>query len=62
MKASCEMESDRQDTELALVRYLTWAIPSLGFIGTVARDRRSPGAGRRSHARQHRAGDGKALE
>lgn len=35
MKASCEMESDRQDTELALVRYLTWAIPSLGFIGTV---------------------------
>ena len=35
MKAGCEMESDRQDTELALVRYLTWAIPSLGFIGTV---------------------------
>lgn len=35
MKASCEMESERQDAELALVRYLTWAIPSLGFIGTV---------------------------
>ena len=35
MKAGCEMESERQDTELALVRYLTWAIPSLGFIGTV---------------------------
>ncbi len=35
MKASCEMESDRLETELALVRYLTWAIPSLGFIGTV---------------------------
>ena len=35
MKAGCEMEADRQDTELALVRYLTWAIPSLGFIGTV---------------------------
>ena len=35
MKAACEMESDRQDAELALVRYLTWAIPSIGFIGTV---------------------------
>ena len=35
MKATCEMESERQDTELSLVRYLTWAIPSLGFIGTV---------------------------
>ena len=35
MKAGCELESERQDTELALVRYLTWAIPSLGFIGTV---------------------------
>ncbi len=35
MKAACEMEAERQDTELALVRYLTWAIPSLGFIGTV---------------------------
>jgi len=35
MKARCEMAAERQDTELALVRYLTWAIPSLGFIGTV---------------------------
>ena len=35
MKAGCELEAERQDTELALVRYLTWAIPSLGFIGTV---------------------------
>ena len=35
MKAGCELEAERQDTELALVRYLTWAIPSIGFIGTV---------------------------
>ena len=35
MKAGCELEAERQDTELSLVRYLTWAIPSLGFIGTV---------------------------
>lgn len=26
---------DRMDSELALVRYIAWAIPSIGFIGTV---------------------------
>ena len=26
---------DRLDSELALVRYVAWAIPSIGFIGTV---------------------------
>lgn len=26
---------DRMDSELALVRYVAWAIPSIGFIGTV---------------------------
>lgn len=26
---------DRLDSELALVRYIAWAIPSIGFIGTV---------------------------
>jgi biopolymer transport protein ExbB/TolQ len=26
---------DRLDSELALVRYVSWAIPSIGFIGTV---------------------------
>ena len=31
----CEAESDRLDSELAMVRYITWAIPSIGFIGTV---------------------------
>lgn len=31
----CEMETDRLDSELALVRYIAWAIPSIGFIGTV---------------------------
>lgn len=26
---------DRMDSELSLVRYIAWAIPSIGFIGTV---------------------------
>ncbi|MEJ2514024.1 MAG: MotA/TolQ/ExbB proton channel family protein [Gammaproteobacteria bacterium] len=28
-------ESDRLDSELAMIRYIAWAIPSIGFIGTV---------------------------
>ena len=31
----CEGESERLDSELSLVRYIAWAIPSIGFIGTV---------------------------
>ena len=31
----CEAESDRLDSELAMIRYIAWAIPSIGFIGTV---------------------------
>ncbi len=35
VKTSCDSESDRLDSELAMVRYIAWAIPSIGFIGTV---------------------------
>lgn len=35
IKEICDTESERLDSELAMVRYLTWAIPSIGFIGTV---------------------------
>ena len=35
VRAVCETESDRLDSELAMVRYIAWAIPSIGFIGTV---------------------------
>jgi biopolymer transport protein ExbB/TolQ len=28
-------EADRLDNELSIVRYIAWAIPSIGFIGTV---------------------------
>ena len=31
----CNTENDRLDSELSMVRYITWAIPSIGFIGTV---------------------------
>jgi biopolymer transport protein ExbB/TolQ len=33
--AVCEAEGDRLDSELSMIRYIAWAIPSLGFIGTV---------------------------
>lgn len=35
VRTACEAESDRLDSELAMVRYIAWAIPSIGFIGTV---------------------------
>ncbi len=35
IKEHCEVESDRLDSELSMVRYIAWAIPSIGFIGTV---------------------------
>lgn len=35
VRAVCETESDRLDSELSMVRYIAWAIPSIGFIGTV---------------------------
>lgn len=35
VRAICESESDRLDSELSMVRYIAWAIPSIGFIGTV---------------------------
>jgi len=31
----CEMESSKLESELSMIRYITWAIPSIGFIGTV---------------------------
>lgn len=31
----CQLEFDRLDSELSMVRYVAWAIPAIGFIGTV---------------------------
>jgi biopolymer transport protein ExbB/TolQ len=33
--AVCDAEQERLDSELSMVRYIAWAIPSIGFIGTV---------------------------
>ncbi|MDG2376457.1 MAG: MotA/TolQ/ExbB proton channel family protein [Woeseiaceae bacterium] len=30
-----ETEADRLESELSMIRYISWAIPSIGFIGTV---------------------------
>jgi biopolymer transport protein ExbB/TolQ len=35
VRSVCEGESERLDSELSMVRYIAWAIPSVGFIGTV---------------------------
>jgi biopolymer transport protein ExbB/TolQ len=31
----CQAEADRLDSELSMLRYIAWAIPAIGFIGTV---------------------------
>ena len=31
----CETEAERLESELSMIRYIVWAIPSIGFIGTV---------------------------
>lgn len=34
-RAVCESEAERLDSELSMVRYTVWAIPAIGFVGTV---------------------------
>ncbi len=31
----CQNEAERLESELSMIRYIAWAIPSIGFIGTV---------------------------
>ena len=33
--AAAEIAADHLDSSLSLVRYISWAIPAIGFIGTV---------------------------
>lgn len=35
VRSLCESEGDRLESELSIIRYIAWAIPSIGFIGTV---------------------------
>ncbi len=32
---ACDSEAERMESELSMIRYIAWAIPSVGFIGTV---------------------------
>jgi biopolymer transport protein ExbB/TolQ len=34
-RAYCATEGERLDSELSMIRYIAWAIPSIGFLGTV---------------------------
>jgi biopolymer transport protein ExbB/TolQ len=33
--AYCASEAERLESDLSMIRFITWAIPSIGFIGTV---------------------------
>ena len=35
IKDICSTEAERLESELTIVRYIAWAIPSIGFLGTV---------------------------
>ncbi|MEQ8408837.1 MAG: MotA/TolQ/ExbB proton channel family protein [Gammaproteobacteria bacterium] len=35
VRSTCDTEAERMETELTIVRYIAWAIPSIGFLGTV---------------------------
>ena len=35
IRETCTSEGERLDSELSMVRYIAWAIPAIGFIGTV---------------------------
>ena len=35
VKGRIDVTADRLDSELSIIRYIAWAIPSIGFIGTV---------------------------
>jgi biopolymer transport protein ExbB/TolQ len=35
VRAYCDAEGERLESELSMIRYIAWAIPSIGFLGTV---------------------------
>ena len=35
MQSVCESEYEHLESELSIIRYIAWAIPSVGFLGTV---------------------------
>ena len=53
-QATCDAESERLDSELSMVRYIAWAIPSIGFIGTVRGIGEGSGPGTQGGRGRHR--------
>jgi biopolymer transport protein ExbB/TolQ len=51
VRTACDTHGERLESELSIIRYVAWAIPSVGFIGTV----RGIGA---ALAQAHRAVEG----
>ena len=51
VRTACDTHGERLESELSIIRYVSWAIPSVGFIGTV----RGIGA---ALAQAHRAVEG----
>lgn len=35
VKNRCQLQADELESDLSMIRYIAWAIPSIGFIGTV---------------------------
>ena len=35
IRDTCNLETDKLDSELSMVRFVAWAIPAIGFVGTV---------------------------
>jgi biopolymer transport protein ExbB/TolQ len=35
IRETCNLETDKLDSELSMVRFVAWAIPAIGFVGTV---------------------------
>ena len=56
----CQSEADRLDSELSMVRYIAWAIPAIGFIGTVRGIGDALGAGTQGGHGRHRPASPKA--
>jgi hypothetical protein len=56
-RAVCDTEADRLDSGFAMIRYVAWAIPAIGFIGTGATHQRSAAASPQGCDRRHHQRD-----
>jgi len=52
IRTQAEVDLGRLVSSMATVHYLAWAIPAIGFLGTVARPGHQPDAGRRDRRKK----------